>query len=84
MLNAVIAAGLLMLNCWPIVLVELNHTNPSSPYARIPAKRSAIFAGWPAWGVAAVSAMSMGLLVSARTAPMVGPNKGAKRHDGFR
>ena len=29
--NAAIAAGLLRPNAWPMLFVELNHTNPSSP-----------------------------------------------------
>ena len=29
--NAAIAAGLLRPKAWPTLLVELNHTNPSSP-----------------------------------------------------
>ena len=31
LLKAAMAAGLLMPNGWPMVFVELNHTNPSSP-----------------------------------------------------
>jgi hypothetical protein len=43
--NAVIAAELLMRKFWSILFVESNHTNPSSPYWRIPANRSVIFPG---------------------------------------
>ena len=55
-----------------------NHTNPSSPYVRMPANTSAILAGWPAACVAPVSAMSIGSPVSSRTAMMVGPNIGSE------
>ena len=50
----------------------------------MPANRSAIFAGWPAAGTAPVSAIRIGALVSARTAPMVGPNSGANCQSGLR
>src|ERR1035441_9495020 len=74
--NAAAAAGLLMRQSSMSVETASNQTNPSSPYERIPANKSAIFAGWPVAGVAAVSAMSIGSPVSARTAEMVGPNNG--------
>ena len=64
--------------------MALNQTNPSSPYVRMPANRLVIFSGSLAARVALVSAMSIGSLVSSRTAMMVGPNIGANCQDGWR
>ena len=44
----------------------------------------AILAGWPAAGAAAVSEMRIGSRVRARTAAMVGPNRGANFQDALR
>src|SRR5215813_10703832 len=61
-----------------------NHTNPSSPYERMPANRLAILAGWPGLAALPVSAMSIGSMVSARTALIVGPNREANIQSGLR
>src|ERR1035441_716638 len=80
--NAAIAAELLSRQS--SMCTTSNHTNPSSPYVRMPANRSAIFAGWPAEGAAPVSARSIGSRVISPTATMVGPNKeiGEERRGG--